>query len=232
MELKAMFPNLNVMWTRWSDYEITMFDNVEYLVPAEKATPLAYDCAEQAGQLVADALELGRQLRMGTPDKNRLCAAFAARHGLLGLAGVNASIWQGLAGGGPLSAALDSRQYGEPVDELNREFQKLYYHFLYTREDVPPPEAPAVLLDLDGALHYRLTGGLVPQLVWEAHSMYEVLRLSYAMLMTQEKPTLKVCKNCGKVYYNTHAKSEFCGTKCRNYYNVKVFREKGRDSVQ
>ena len=122
MELKAMFPNLNVMWTRWSDYEITTFDHVEYLVPAEKATPLAYDCAEQAEQLVADALELGRQLRMGTPDKNRLCAAFAARHGLLGLAGVNASIWQGLAGEGPLSAALDSRQDGEPVDELNREF--------------------------------------------------------------------------------------------------------------
>ena len=66
MELKAMFPNLNVMWIRWSDYEITTFDHVEYLVPAEKATPLAYDCAEQAEQLVADALELGRQLRMGT----------------------------------------------------------------------------------------------------------------------------------------------------------------------
>lgn len=228
MELKAMFPNLNVLWTRWSDYEITTFDHVEYLVPAEKATPLAYDCAEQAEQLVANALELGRQLRMGAPDKNRLCAAFAACHGLLGLARVNTYD----PDGGPLSAALDSRQYGEPVDELNREFQKLYYHFLYTRADVPPPEAPAVMLDLEGTLHYRLTGGLVPQLIWEAHSMYEVLRLSYAVLMTQEKPTLKVCKNCGKVYYNTHAKSEFCGTKCRNYYNVKVFRGKGKDSVQ
>ena len=39
MELKAMFPNLNVMWTRWSDYETTTFDHVEYLVAAEKATP-------------------------------------------------------------------------------------------------------------------------------------------------------------------------------------------------
>lgn len=225
MELKTMFPNLNVMWTRWSDYEITTFDHVEYLVPAEQAAPLVYDCAEQAEQLVADALELGRQLRMGTPDKNRLCAAFAARHGLLGLARVNADD----PDGGPLSAALDSCQYGEPVDELNREFQKLYYHFLYTRADVPPPEVPAVMLDLEGTLHYRLTGGLVPQLIWEAYSMYEVLRLSYAMLMTQEKPTLKVCKNCGKVYYNTHAKSEFCGTKCRNYYNVKVFRKRDKD---
>ena len=39
-------------------------------------------------------------------------------------------------------------------------------------------------------------------------------------------PGAKVCKNCGKVYYNTHAKSEFCGARCRNYYNVKVFRER------
>ena len=39
-----------------------------------------------------------------------------------------------------------------------------------------------------------------------------IAHLSDAMLMTQEKPTLKVCKNCGKVYYNTHAKSVFCGT--------------------
>ena len=225
MELKAMFPNLNVLLTRWSDYETVTFDNVKYLVPTPKATSMVYDCAEHAEQLVAEALELGRQLRMGAPDKNRLCAAFAARHGLLGLARVDAD----RPSEGPLSVALNSRQYGEPVNELNREFQKLYYHFLYTREDVPPPEAPTAPLDLEGALHYRLTGGLVPQLIWEAHSMYEVLRLSYAMLITQEKPTLKICKTCGKVYYNTHAKSEFCGTKCRNYYNVKVFREKGKD---
>ena len=222
MGLKAMFPNLNVMWTRWSDYETAIFDNVEYLVPTQKATSLVYDCAEQAEQLVADALELGRQLRMGAPDKNRLCAAFAARHGLLGLARVDADKPEG----GLWWARVARRQYGEPVNELNKEFQKMYYHFLFTREDVPPPEPPSVPLDLEGTLHYRLTGGLVPQLIWEAHSMYEVLGLSYAMLITQEKPTLKVCKNCGKVYYNTHAKSEFCGTKCRNYYNVKVFRER------
>lgn len=68
--------------------------------------------------LVADVLELGQQLRMGTPDKNRLYAAFTVRHGLLGLAWTNADT----PDGGPLSTALDSCQYGEPVDELNREF--------------------------------------------------------------------------------------------------------------
>ena len=62
MELKAMFPNLNVMWTRWSDYEVTDWEGIEYLVPAKAATALTYNCAEQPETMVADALELGRQL--------------------------------------------------------------------------------------------------------------------------------------------------------------------------
>lgn len=85
MELKAMFSNLNVMWTRWSDYEVADWEGIEYLLPTKTATALTYNCADQPETMVADALELGRQLCMGAPDKNRLCADFAARHGLLGL---------------------------------------------------------------------------------------------------------------------------------------------------
>ena len=61
--------------------------------------------------------------------------------------------------------------------------------------------------------------------------MQSVLKLSYAAMVTGEKPGLRICKNCGKVYYNGHAKSEFCGTKCRNYYNVKLFRNRDEDGV-
>lgn len=85
MDLKTMFPNLNVMWTRWSDYEVVQSHKRHYLVPMPGATSLTYNCAEQPEALVADALELGRRLRLGGPDKERLCAAFAVRHGLLGL---------------------------------------------------------------------------------------------------------------------------------------------------
>ena len=63
MELKAMFPNLNVLWTRWSAYQIKPHQwGGEYLTPAKGATDLTYNCAEQPGPLVADALDLGRQL--------------------------------------------------------------------------------------------------------------------------------------------------------------------------
>ena len=89
MDVKTVFPNLNVMWVRWSDYTLMTSEfsgpRVSYLAPAPGAAELRFNCAEQSEQLVADALELGRQLLIGTPEGKRLCAVFAARHGLLGL---------------------------------------------------------------------------------------------------------------------------------------------------
>lgn len=224
MELKAMFPNLNVMWTRWSDYEVTDWEGIEYLVPAKAATALTYNCAEQPETMVADALELGRQLCLGAPDKIRLCADFAARHGLLGLE-TDSDTYSTDPTAPPSLRPLNSQKYGEDLEGFQESFVELYQHFLSVRGELAATPNQKVL-DLSGELKYRLTGGQSPQLVWQVESMKAVLHFTYAALITSDKPILKVCKNCGKVYYNTHVKSEFCGTKCRNYYNVKVFRER------
>ncbi len=226
MDFKPVFPNLNVLWTRWSAYQIKPHKwGGEYLVPAEGATDLTYNCAEQSGPLVADALELGRQLRMGTPDKNRLCAAFAARYGLLGLNAEKGEEATEDPNVPPCYRPLNSREYGEDILIFQRSFMMLYQHFLTVQGELVPTPNPRVM-DLSGFLNYRLTSGPNPQLVWEVRSLESVIRFAYASMISAESVPLKVCKNCGKVYYNTHAKSEFCGTKCRNYYNVKVFREK------
>ena len=226
MDFKPMFPSLNVLWTRWSAYQIKPHQwGGEYLIPAEGATDLTYNCAEQPGPLVADALELGRQLHMGAPDKNRLCAAFAARYGLLGL---NAEKGEGATEDPnvpPCYRPLNSWEYGEDISFFQSSFVMLYQHFLTVQGELVPTPNPKVM-DLSGLLSYRLTSGPNPQLVWEVRSLESVIRFAYASMISAESIPLKVCKNCGKVYYNTHAKSEFCGTKCRNYYNVKVFREK------
>lgn len=230
MDFKPMFPSLNVLWTRWSAYQIKPHQwGGEYLIPAEGATDLTYNCAEQPGPLVADALELGRQLHMGAPDKNRLCAAFAARYGLLGL---NAEKGEGATEDPnvpPCYRPLNSWEYGEDVSFFQSNFVMLYQHFLTVQGELVPTPNPRVM-DLSGFLSYRLTSGPNPQLVWEGpqFGIRDPICLCFHDLA--ESIPLKVCKNCGKVYYNTHAKSEFCGTKCRNYYNVKVFREKDRIS--
>ena len=224
-----MFPNLNVMWTRWSEYTIVKdHGETEYLVPAPDAVALTYDCAQQPETLVADALELGRQLLEGASEKTGLCAGFAVRHGLLGLAAETAAACSEHPGLSPCFRPLNSRDYGEDIGLFQADFMRLYQHFEITRDEVPVSRECSKVMELSGLLNYRLTGGRTPQLVWEMRSMRSVIRLAYAALVSGPVVPLRRCKNCGKVYYNSHAKSEFCGTKCRNYYNVKVFREKGR----
>lgn len=228
MDIKAISQNLNVLWTRWSEYEIITDRGAEYLAPAGNATELTYNCAEHPEALVSDALELGRQLLSGAAEKERLCAAFAARYGLLGLdAERNPGVSEDPAVP-PCFRPLNSHGYGEDLGLFQTSFMSLYQHYLTTRGELAVTPNPRVV-DLSGFLGYRLTGGRTPQLTWDVRSMESVLRFSYAAMVTNSGSPLKVCKNCGKVYYNTHAKSEFCGPRCRNYYNVKVFRERNRD---
>lgn len=124
---------------------------------------------------------------------------------------------------------MNSREYGEELEQFKVCFMQLYQHFLTTQGELKAEPIPAVL-DVSGVLSYRLTSGETPQLVWQVRSLQSVLRLSYAAMVTGDKPGLRVCKNCGKVYYNSHAKSEFCSARCRNYYNVKVFRERNSNN--
>lgn len=231
MDWKAMFPNLNVMWIRWSEYMVVKDrGGAEYLVPAPDAVALTYDCAQQPETLVADALELGRRLHEGTPEGNSQCAVFAARHGLLGLNAEVDTTFSEEPDLPPCFRPLNSRDYGEDLGLFQANFLQLYQHFETTRGELPVSQKYSKVMDLSGLLNYRLTSGQTPQLVWEMRSMKSVIQLAYAALVSGPAITLKKCKNCGKVYYNCHAKSEFCEAKCRNYYNVKVFRGKSAGS--
>ncbi len=222
MDLKAMFPNLNTMWVRWSAYEIVDYHGVSYLMPSPGSEAFQYNCAEQPEILVADALELGRQITENADDTGRACAAFAARHGLFGLGGGKDAGPFSSGDVAPCYRPVNEKDYGEVLERYKKEFHALYQHFASTRGD-----AAAVFDEIaavTGSLRYRLTSGQTLQLIWETDSLLNTLHLAYAALITTFSVPLKVCKNCGKVYYNPHAKSEFCGTKCRNYYNVKAFR--------
>jgi hypothetical protein len=124
----------------------------------------------------------------------------------------------------PCYRPVNGKEYGEELERFKTEPQALYRHFLSTRGNAATAfdEMPAI----SGNIRYKLTAGATPQIVWDTDSLLNVFHLAYAALVTAPSAPLKVCKNCGKVYYNSHAKSEFCETKCRNYYNVKAFRER------
>ncbi|HOE57515.1 MAG TPA: hypothetical protein PLL98_07680 [Bacillota bacterium] len=78
-------------------------------------------------------------------------------------------------------------------------------------------------------MNYRLTFGTPPQLVWEPENLLTVLKLSYALAVSDPAVPLKICKSCGQVYYNPNSRSEFCSVKYRNYYNVKAFRGRQKE---
>lgn len=225
MEIKTMFPDLTVLWKRWSEYRV-MEQTINrrkfrYLVPMPGAAEMTYNCAEHAEAMVGDALELGRQLSLEGADQDRLCADFAARYGLLG-----PDVELGQAIGEepdtpPPFRPVGTIEYGEDMKLFQEEFKRLYQHFLCANEG-----EGTLTGELTGLLPYRLTAGRTPQLIWEIKSLESVLRLTYAALITAPSRSLKICKNCGKVYYNTRTKSKFCSARCRNAYNVKLFREK------
>lgn len=80
-----MFSNFNMIWPRWSAYEVRTWHGVNYLMPVPGAEAIPYNCAQQAEKLVSNALELGRQVFLKADGLECLCTEFAARHGLLGL---------------------------------------------------------------------------------------------------------------------------------------------------
>lgn len=257
MDIKALFPNLSATWVRWSDYEIKRFSDIPYLVPTAGAVEFPYSYAEQTNELVADALNLGKQLFQDDflgqyyerayaenpeqQEKNagaeKACLEFARKYGLLGLVKPES---KGVLSAGehssPMHHTSGSKSYGEELTHYAATFVSLYLHLLGARGELPQPLESHYKADLaemierpiPGGMNYRLTTGIPPQLVWQPDSLQTILRLAYSLAVTDPTQPLKVCKNCGKVYHNPHQKSEFCSVKCRNYYNVQVFRGKGK----
>lgn len=239
MELKNIFPTFNAMWVRWSAYEIADVLNGRYIIPTADATAIPYSSTESLQELLTDALNLGKAVYQKSDDVEHVCLAFVQKHGLLGLHKGAGSRLFPMKGGNvsPARKEHSRQEYGEELGHFTAEFQKLYLHFLSTRGELPTQLSKHLQADLatlttqpiPSGLSYYLTATCPPQMMWQPDDLLDVLRLAYGLAITDATAPLKVCKNCGTVYFNPHQKSEFCSVKCRNYFNVKVFREKEKE---
>lgn len=236
MELKNIFPDFNAMWIRWSAYEIADVLNIRYIMPTDDATPISYSITEDLQAMLTHALNLGKDVYQKSEGLESTLLAFAQKYGLLGLHKSSGNRAIPLKGGNISPARKDhsNQEYGEELSHFTAEFQTLYLHFLATRGELPTQLPKHLQTDLatltaqpiPSGLSYRLTAGSPPQMVWQPDDLIDVLRLAYGLAVADTVAPLKVCKNCGTVYYNPHQKSEFCSVKCRNYFNVKMFRSK------
>lgn len=244
MELKNMFLNLNGNWLRWSDYRISDNHGVKYIMPSDTATALPYSCTSAPEQMVVDALNLGKLVFERKEDKDKVCLSFARKYGPLGVTppvkspllrdGRDADNSTG--GTAPVYSGIFGKTYGEPLERYQDTLSILYMHFLMVKgqtDKLSQKEQEQLrrqeLTPETCGMNYRLTFGSPPQLVWEPENLMAVLKLSYALLITDPANLLKICKNCGEAYYNPNSRSEFCSVKCRNHYNVRAFRERQKE---
>lgn len=244
MELKSMLPNLNGNWIRWSDYRITDNRGVKYITPTETASALPYSCTDTPEQMVVDALNLGKLVFEQKNNADEACLTFARKYGPLGVTptikiplldtGRNADNTG--RGAAPVYSGIFAKAYGEPLERYQDTLRTLYIHFLMIKEQtdkLSQKEQKQLrkqeLTPESCGMNYRLTFGTPPQLVWEPENLLAVLKLSYALAVSDPASPLKICKSCGEAYYNPNSRSEFCSVKCRNYYNVKAFRGRQRE---
>lgn len=244
MELKNMFPNLNGNWIRWSDYRISDNRGVKYITPTNTASALPYSCTDTPEQMVVDALNLGKLVFERKEDADEACLTFARKYGPLGVtppvksplldSGRNADNRD--RGAAPVYSGIFAKTYGEPLERYQDTLRTLYIHFLMIKEQtdkLSQKEQKQLrkqeLTPENCGMNYRLTFGTPPQLVWEPENLLAVLKLSYALSVSDSSNPLKICKRCGEAYYNPNSRSEFCSVKCRNHYNVRAFRERQKE---
>ena len=165
MNLKDMFRHQTVSWATWADFIVIEREGARYLAPEPSAMKMIYNCAQEPGELVADSLELGRKLTLDAPEKDSLCAAFAARYGLLGLEQGNDTTPSEEADLQLSSRILGSDEYGEDLEQFQNAFKTLYRHFDAAGK-IGAERPRYVAKTLTGSLNFSLTGGAIHHFSW------------------------------------------------------------------
>ena len=215
---------------------------LKYLTDTATALPYSYTSAPE--QMVVDALNHGKLVFEQKEDKDEVCLSFARKYGPLGvtppvkspLLDSRRNADNSAIGAAPIYSSIFAKTYSEPLERYQDTLSILYMHFLLVKgqtDKLNQKEQKQIrkqeLTPEACGMNYRLTFGTPPQLVWEPENLLAVLKLSYALLITDPANLLKICKNCGEAYYNPNSRSEFCSVKCRNHYNVRAFRERQKE---
>lgn len=79
-------------------------------------------------------------------------------------------------------------------------------------------------------LSLQMWSGDSPEMFWCFDSLKAAVETAYCAFLTANTHPLRVCKHCGKIYYHTHSRNEFCSPQCRNQWNV--YRSRERTSIK
>ncbi len=122
---------------------------------------------------------------------------------------------------GHLYNSVFSKDYGEEKKWFKRYCLRLYSYFLACADYDRERRTVEIVSEYQvKRLRYTIAAEDKPTLQWIFPSMKSVIDMEMALCVTAEDMPLRVCKKCGKVFYNENARSEFCSGRCRNQWNV------------
>ena len=81
MNLNEQYAGACASWVRYSRYEFRQFPDGVRVMPAADAVPQLYSPLETAWEMLAEAMELGRQRRQDLADIDEAVLRFAERYG-------------------------------------------------------------------------------------------------------------------------------------------------------
>ena len=59
-----------------------------------------------------------------------------------------------------------------------------------------------------------------PQIVWDFHSLLLTIQTMFGFALTDGARPLRICKHCSQAFAAGHPSAAFCGSRCKNRYNV------------
>ncbi|MDR0198019.1 MAG: hypothetical protein LBI36_07385 [Oscillospiraceae bacterium] len=59
-----------------------------------------------------------------------------------------------------------------------------------------------------------------PTIMWEFHSLLLGIQMMFSFMLTDEAKPLRICRHCGRIFSACRHNTAFCGSKCKNRFNV------------
>jgi hypothetical protein len=67
---------------------------------------------------------------------------------------------------------------------------------------------------------YRIALREKPTIIWDFHSLLLGIQIMFSFMLVDEAKPLRSCRHCQMAFVSNHPKALFCGSKCKNQYNV------------
>ena len=255
--MHRIFENSNTDWVHFSEYEYRLDSEGEvYIIATQESELKNYVPANIPDLILVDSLNIGKILaeKRDMVTVKSAILDFYRHYGVLGFMmesplpqevftpfgetsnGKIRRLNQFFLDRPPTYDTVFSRSYAEKLDWVTQYFQDLYLHFHACSHIAECLDGDLIVeyarriraMQFAGiGYNFYVKAGQPLSLDYNFPSLKSVIDTAYSFAVTAEAMPLKLCKDCDKVFFVNHQRTEFCSTQCRSKHNTRKFRQKG-----